>query len=131
MTLLRPFGGHLPRNEQQLQDLFASLRGDEHTSEEAPGITASALQGLFVRSLSGTFTIRPDRDQDGTHPVARSTLRTRYEQVVAAAASGSRQPLVFSYIRPFSARAAGAAAPPASRDAQPHGYQPPPNQPAI
>ena len=46
-TLLQPFGGRLPQNDQQFREMCTQLRRFGHISENAPGNIATALQGAL------------------------------------------------------------------------------------
>ena len=74
LTLLQPFGGRLPQNDQQLRDMCTQLRRFGHISEGAPGNIASALQGPFRQARPGAYMAL--QDQDVTQQVARRTMPT-------------------------------------------------------
>ena len=71
-TLLQPFGGRLPRDDQQFRDMCTQLRRFGHISENAPGNIATALQGPFRQARPGAYLAQPDHD--GPWHAAQGTL---------------------------------------------------------
>ena len=71
-TLLQPFAGRLPQNDQQFRDMCTQLRRFGHISENAPGNIATALQGPFRQARPGAYLAQ--QDQDGPWHAAQGTL---------------------------------------------------------
>jgi len=61
-TLLQPFGGRLPQNDNQFRDMCTQLRRYGHISEGARGNIASALHGPLQQARSGSYFADQDRE---------------------------------------------------------------------
>ena len=122
LTLLQPFGGRLPQNDQQLRDMCTQLRRFGHISEGAPGNIASALQGSFQQARPGAYLALHDQNQDVPQQVTRRTQPTFFGDTAAGSTPGG---FWGNLLPAFPAGGAGAAAVPQTLFGTPgHGYQP-------
>ena len=61
--LLHQFGGRLPTNEVEYQQLITQVRRQGHIQEAAPGNIATILQGPFRQARPGSYYVELDGGQ--------------------------------------------------------------------
>ena len=96
-TLLQQFGGRLPNNEMEYQQLLTQVRRQGHIREAAPGNIATILQGPFRQARSGQYYVDPSNSQT-------QQLQSYWQQQSDPATQG---PLAQQPVAPWAAPSGG------------------------
>ena len=106
MTLLQPFNGQLPRNQQQFNEMCQNLRRYGHITEHYPGNIAQSLHGPFRQARPGAYHVAEDDPLGAARDAAQRTTtdgmhaffgNARNQQSAPNARWDSQQPLLYDH----------------------------------